>query len=65
MAMGHRDDEQEELFATHSNLRKAGGHPFYEAVEKVLRSNDFDKYVEGICEPFYAEKGVSVRRTAS
>lgn len=57
MAMGHRDDEQEELFATHSNLRKAGGHPFYEAVEKVLRGNDFDKFVEGLCEPFYAEKG--------
>lgn len=57
MAMGHRDDEQEELFATHSNLRKAGGHPFYEAVEKVLRHNDFDKFVEGLCEPFYADKG--------
>ena len=55
--MGHRDNEQEELFATHSNLRKAGGHPFYEAVEKVLRASEFDKFVEGLCEPFYAEKG--------
>ena len=31
--------------------------PFYEAVEKVLRGNDFDKFVEELCEPFYAEKG--------
>ena len=35
MAMGHKDDEQEELFVTHAGLRKGGGHPFYEALEKV------------------------------
>ena len=38
MAMGHKDDEQDELFVTHAGLRKGGGHPFYEALEKLLRS---------------------------
>ena len=57
MAMGHKDDEQEELFVTHAGLRKGGGHPFYEALDKVLRANGFDRFVEGLCEPFYAENG--------
>ena len=57
MAMGHRDDEQEQLFVTHANLRKSGGHPFYEALEKILRAQGFDCFVEGLCERFYAKKG--------
>lgn len=57
MAMGHKDDEQDELFVTHAGLRKGGGHPFYEALEKVLKAQRFDKFVEELCEPFYAEQG--------
>ena len=57
MAMGHRDDEQETLFVTHANLRMSGGHPFYEAVEKVLRARGFDGFVEGLCEQFYKTGG--------
>lgn len=57
MAMGSNDDEQDELFATHADLRKGGGHPFYEALEKVLKAQKFDKFVEDLCRPFYAEKG--------
>lgn len=57
MAMGHEDDEQEELFNTHAGLRKGGGHPFYEALDKVLRANGFDRFVESLCEPFYAQGG--------
>lgn len=57
MAMGHKDDEQDELFVTHAGLRKGGGHPFYEALDKVLKSQGFDKFVEELCEPFYAKGG--------
>lgn len=57
MAMGHKDDEQDELFVTHAGLRKGGGHPFYEALEKVLKAERFDRFVEELCEPFYAERG--------
>lgn len=53
MAMGHKDDEQEQLFVTHVNLRMSGGHPFYEALEKVLEAQGFDRYVEELCERFY------------
>lgn len=55
--MGHKDDEQDELFVTHAGLRRGGGHPFYEALEKVLKAQRFDKFVEELCESFYAEQG--------
>lgn len=57
MAMGSKDDEQDELFVTHAGLRKGGGHPFYEALENVLKQEKFDEFVENLCRPFYAERG--------
>jgi|SRR5574338_391228 transposase len=56
MAMGKSGDEQEDLFVTHSSLRSEG-HPFYEALNKVLRKQGFDAYVEQLCEKFYAKDG--------
>lgn len=57
MAMGKSEEEQEQLFLTHQNLRGHGGHPFYEVLGRVLKKHGFDKYVEGLCEKFYAERG--------
>jgi transposase len=56
MAMGKSGDEQEDLFVTHSSVRSEG-HPFYEALNKVLRAQGFDGYVEQLCEKFYAKNG--------
>ena len=55
--MGKSDEEQEQLFLTHQNLRGHGGHPFYEVLGRVLKKHGFDRYVEGLCEKFYAEQG--------
>jgi transposase len=44
MAMGKSGDEQEQLFVTHKNLRNTCGHPFYEALNRVLRGNGFDEF---------------------
>jgi transposase len=57
MAMGHKDDEQETLFVTYANLRGSAGHPFYEALEKILKGQGFDPYVEELCESFYKQGG--------
>src|SRR5262245_7968179 len=57
MAMGQKDDEQDTLFVTHTSLRGSAGHPFYEALEKILKAQKFDRYVEGLCKQFYAKKG--------
>jgi transposase len=53
--MGKRGEEQEELFITHQQLRSQG-HPYYTAVNKILREKGFDQYAEGLCAKFYARK---------
>lgn len=54
--MGTKGADQVDLFVPHETVRKAAGHPFYEALEKVLRGADFDRRVEDLCRKFYAEK---------
>lgn len=56
MAMGTRDDVQEELFITRASLRASGGHPFYDVLDRLLRANDFDRFVEKRCAKFYHQK---------
>jgi transposase len=56
MAMGSKDDEQEQLFVTYETVRATAGHPFYEALGRILRDAAFDRYVEETCGKFYAEK---------
>lgn len=46
--MGHKDDEQETLFVTHATLRGSAGHPFYEALEKILKAQGLDGLVRRV-----------------
>jgi transposase len=55
MAMGKREGEQEELLVTHQQLRTEG-HPYYQAVNKVLAEHGFDRFAEANCRKFYATK---------
>ena len=55
--MGKTGEEQDELFVTHGSLRTSGGHAFYDALDRVLRKQGFDKHVEKLCAPFYAKRG--------
>jgi transposase len=57
MAMGSKDDEQTGLFVTYKDVPRSAGHPFYEALEGILRANGFDRFVERECEPYYAQSG--------
>jgi len=55
MALGRRKDEnQEELFVVHSRLPKSPGHVFYRKLNQLLAEAGFDRWVETLCEPFYA-----------
>ena len=57
MAMGERkEDRQQAVFVSTSELRSAG-HPFYRAVNEILRDAEFDRFAEQQCRKFYAEKG--------
>jgi len=53
MAIGKKGDEQGDMFVSYKLMRTAG-HPFYRALETVLRDHGFDKYVEDRCAKFYA-----------
>jgi len=52
MAMGKKGEQQDELFVPYSQMRSAG-HPFYRALDGVLREHGFDRYAEELCARFY------------
>ncbi len=57
MAMGKRGSEaQESFWVATCDLPPTPGHPFYERLNKILHTNDFDRFVETRCRKFYAAK---------
>jgi transposase len=56
MALGKRIPVQQPLFISTADL-DIRPHPFYEAVNKVLDSHQFDAYAENLCARFYADEG--------
>lgn len=56
MAMGRRETErQQDLFITHDRLPRAPGHAFYAKLNGLLAEAEFDRWVEALCEPYYAD----------
>jgi transposase len=58
MAMGTRKqrEQQEDIWIAHAELASAPGHPFYERLNELLETNQFDEFVERRCAKFYAAK---------
>lgn len=59
MAMGkrRRRAKQSSLWVATHELPRSAAHPFYLRLNQVLEQADFDRYVEGVCQRFYAEIG--------
>ena len=57
MAMGtrHGRQRQEELWVPVAALARPASHPFYERLNRLLDECEFDRFVEGVCQRFYAE----------
>src|ERR1041384_1624652 len=55
MAMGTRREQQEELWIPTCTVARPASHPFYERLNQLLAKHDFDRFVEGICQRFYAD----------
>ena len=54
MAIGRRPEaRQHNMFVAASEIR-AGGNPFYRALDRLLRENGFDGFAEETCREFYA-----------
>ena len=45
---------QEELWIPTCTLARPASHPFYEQLNQLLAKHDFDRFVEGKCQRFYA-----------
>jgi transposase len=54
MAMGTRREQQEELWIPTCTLARPTSHPFYERLNQLFAKHDFDRFVEGKCQRFYA-----------
>jgi len=54
MAMGKRRRRQETLFLSTEDLARSPGHPFYRKLNELLAAAEFDRWIEGRCERYYA-----------
>ena len=52
--MGTRETDQPPLWIAASDLPASPGHPFYTRLNAILDADGFDRFVEGLCRPFYA-----------
>jgi len=58
MAMGTRKDRerQEMLWLSSTEIRAIAAHRFYQRLNELLDEHGFDRFVEGECKQFYADK---------
>lgn len=56
MSMRRRGSKQRSMWVADDALPRSSGHPFYAALERALSEAGFDRFVEDICQPHYAEK---------
>lgn len=56
MAMGHRGERQRPIWLDVDGVGKGPGHPFCEALNRLLRQQGFNAFVEAQCRPFYAPR---------
>jgi transposase len=57
MAMGKRErDRQVPMWVPTTDLPTTAGHPFYARLNRILRDQGFDDFVEAQCASFYAER---------
>jgi transposase len=56
MSMGRRPAKhQDDLWVPTANLPRSPGHVFYDKLNGLLAQANFDRYVEDLCQPHYAD----------
>ena len=45
------------MWVATADLPRSAAHPFYTRLNQILDTHEFDVYVEGLCQPFYADDG--------
>jgi len=57
VAMGTRDERQQGMWIATTTLARSPGHPFYQALNRLLSKHGFDAFVQERCRGFYSEIG--------
>lgn len=55
MALGRREAVQADMWVATTDLPRSPGHVFYTKLNALLAEADFDRRIEALCEPFYAD----------
>jgi transposase len=56
MSMGRRPEQrQADLWIAITDLPSSPGHVFYDKLNQLLAEASFDRYVESLCQPYYAD----------
>lgn len=58
MAMGRKRERQQPMWIATEQLPRMRGHVFYDAVNKILKSEGFDAFVEQECARFYKSERI-------
>jgi len=56
MALGKRKTNEQFAWIASCDLPRSPGHPFYDALNRLLAEAHFDRFVENLCEPYYDER---------
>ena len=57
MGKRKRHAKQTSMWVATQDLPRSAAHPFYTRLNQILDKHDFDGYVEGLCQQFYADDG--------
>ena len=58
MGLGkRRENRQQELWIATDSVARSPRHEFYEKLNRLLAKAEFDRWIEKLCEPHYAETG--------
>ena len=55
MSIGRSKEQQRSMWLSYDQMPQSKGHVFYERLEKLLRQEEFDAFLENLCAPFYAK----------
>lgn len=56
MALGRRESREGSMWIATTELPRSPGHPFYCRLNELLDRAGFDRFVEELCAPYYAEE---------
>jgi transposase len=56
MGTRKREPQQESIWVATQDLPRSPSHPFYTRLNSILDKAGFDRHVERLCAPFYADK---------